>query len=726
MVLFLFLLLLEKASSQSAGAFSEMECAVTAAHSPVVLSNIEFTIYCGTTLDLESNLTDISVTVTSSIDGEIFNSGILLSEVAIDGFSLSGLKVSSLGGHYFTVDVDQIFENRATGVIGSSTLSGLASAKCIHGIASILPPIAVLLICLITKEVLLGLPFSIWFGAWMIDPDWNPITAFWRVWDTYYVEAIADVDHAYVICFTIFLGGLVKVMERTGGTKGVADVIARKVESSASAAMGVFVVGLLIFFDDYANSLISGYTFMPLMDKYRVSREKFSFIVDATAAPIASVAPLSSWVGFELGLILDYFTKYDEWDDDNRPGDYISFIKTIPYRFYPIFMLWFMFFTIYFSFDFGPMLTAERRAKISGQVARPSKENQQDKQLKNEMMEIGASESRPLNAVIPMGTVVFVTILTYILTGVNNCRLDGLSYSATNIFSNGDSWGALLYAVVLGNVVAFLMALSQYKTISEGKKVRLATVHELFSSYFEGVGLLCRPLFGILMFAWCLNGVVTDMSLGDFMISAVADSVDIKALPFISFIISGLISLFIGSSWATMSVMFPLIVPLALNVSDNDQEATIAVMGTILAGSVWGDHCSPISDTTILSSMASGCDHNDHVATQLPYALFVAFFSSFFGDLFVGLIGFEYPYIGILLGLGCMTAAIFWVSSTVPSYKPGAAEIRDSDFNYSWFYEKTKDISLSCWKRNEKFDEPKEFRNDNVQLTATAEDADTL
>merc|ERR1719403_776989 len=154
------------------------------------------------------------------------------------------------------------------------------------------------------------------------------------------------------------------------------------------------------------------------------------------------------------------------------------------------------------------------------------------------------------------------------------------------------------------------------------------------------------------------------------MISSIGKSLSIQPLPFLSFIISGLISLFVGSSWATMSVMFPLIVPLALEVSNNDQEATIAVMGTILAGSVWGDHCSPISDTTILSSMASGCDHNDHVATQLPYACFVVFFSSIFGDLCVGYMGFEFPYIGIFIGLLLMLGTTFAISSQVPLYRP--------------------------------------------------------
>jgi len=699
-VLFVFFLL-EKALSQ--GGFTSIECAVAAAHSPVVLSNIGFTIECSTELDLKRSLIAMDVNVTSSIDGLIFSSNTTLDNDN-NGFSIEDLEVSSLGGHYFTVDVKLDLALRAdtSNTSSLSLSSGDAYAKCIHGIASILPPIAVLLVCLITKEVLLGLPFSIWFGAWLCDPNWNPVTSFWRVWDTYYIEAIASVDHAFVICFTIFLGGLVKVMEKTGGTKGVADVIARKVESSASAAMGVFTVGVLIFFDDYADCLISGYTFMPLMDKYRVSREKFAFIVDATAAPIASIAPLSSWVGFELGLIGDYFTDADVWKDDNRPESYISFIKTIPYRFYPIFMLWFMFFTIFFSFDFGPMLTAEKRTKTTGRLTSRSKVNLLDEKLKAELMELDTSESRPLNAIIPMVVVIFVTILAYILTGVNNCRLDDVGYTATNIFSKGDSWGALLYGVVLGNLAAFVMAIFQYKKSDDGAKVKVATLNDLFEWYFEGVGNLCRPLFGILMFAWCLNGVVTDMNLGDYMISSVGKSVDIEALPFISFIISGLISLFIGSSWATMSVMFPLIVPLTLFVSDNNQEATIAVMGTILAGSVWGDHCSPISDTTILSSMATGCTHDDHVATQLPYAVFVAFFSSIFGDLCVGYMGFEFPYLGILMGLTLMTVATWFMSSRVPAFKLDGNVITDDDFTYSVFYQKTKDISCFFWKKQSK------------------------
>jgi len=238
------------------------------------------------------------------------------------------------------------------------------------------------------------------------------------------------------------------------------------------------------------------------------------------------------------------------------------------------------------------------------------------------------------------------------------------------------------------------MALCQKKLSETGDRVKLIPMTDLFISFFEGVGVLVQPLFGILVFAWSLNGIVTDLRLSDYMINSVGDSVDIRALPFVSCIISGIISLVIGSSWATMTVMFPFVVPLALYVSGNDQEATIAVMGTILAGSVWGDHCSPISDTTILSSMASGCDHNNHVATQLPYACFVVFFSSIFGDLCVGYMGFEYPYIGILIGLALMTTCTFFISTKVPSYTPGGPIIDESDFENSILSKYTRNIVL--------------------------------
>merc|ERR1719427_1856892 len=319
-------------------------------------------------MDFGNSLSEKNVTVTSSLDGIINGNSSTIKwtksdGMNFDGFTISHLKVKSLGGHILTVAISQRTVNLRTSSEGiANMIESTSSAKCIHGIGTVLPPIAVLLVCVITKQVTIALPASIWFGAWMIDPDWNPVTSFERVWDTYYVEAIGDVGHAFGICFAIFLGGLVKVIERTGGTQGIAKLVAERVRSSRSAALGVFAVGLMIFFDDYADCLISGYTFMPLMDQYRVSREKFSFIVDATASPIASIAPLSSWVAFEVGLILDYFSKSDVWPVDEQPGDYISFLKTIPYRFYSIFMLWFMFFTIYFSYDFGPMLTAEKRA----------------------------------------------------------------------------------------------------------------------------------------------------------------------------------------------------------------------------------------------------------------------------------------------------------------------------------------------------------------------------
>jgi len=321
---------------------------------------------------------------------------------------------------------------------------------------------------------------------------------------------------------------------------------------------------------------------------------------------------------------------------------------------------------------------------LSGQISRTQRNLPvADKAFKAQVAELAEIEPRPLNGIIPILSVIFLTLLGFILTGINSCRLKGVEYTAKNIFSNGNSFAALVYSVVVGNVIAFTMALCQQKLNSEGEKVRLVSLSDLFHSFFKGVGVLCEPVFGILVFAWSLNGIVKDLRMGDYMISAVGDSMDIKSLPFVTFLLSGLMSLFIGSSFATMTLMFPLIVPLALHVSENDQEATIAVMGTILAGSVWGDHCSPMSDTTILSSMSSGCDHNDHVATQLPYAVFVAFFSTIFGDLCVGYMGFEYPYIGIILGVSLMSLCTFCISTRVPSYYPEGTKIADSDFKKS-------------------------------------------
>jgi len=692
MIIFLLSQLLLAAHSAIQPAFRGAECFVPTANAhPLVLSDTGFSMECTTLLDFGSSLSGMRVTVSSSIDGVIFNGTRSSSKIVstyskgnVKGFTIKDLKVKSLGGHHLTVSISQRTIDLASSSENiANELVSVSRAKCIHGIGTILPPIAVLLVCLITKQVTIALPFAVWFGAWMIDPDWNPITSFERVWDTYYVKAIGNVGHAFGMCFAIFLAGLVKVLERTGGTQGIAQLVAKRVRSSRSAVLGVFAVGLMIFFDDYADCLISGYTFMPLMDQYHVSREKFSFIVDATAAPIATIAPLSSWIGFELILVQQYYTNADVWEKGEEPGEYISFLKTIPYRFYSIFMIWFMFFTLYFRYDFGPMLVAEKRVRLTGQISRtPYPTPIEDSSFKYQVAELSKIEPRPLNGIVPIVSIILLTVLGFILTGINKCRVLGIEHSAKNIFSKGNSFAALVWSVVIGNVVAFTMALCQKKLNDKGEKVRLVSLTDLFRSFFQGVGVLCEPLFGILVFAWSLNGIVKDLRMGDFMISAIGDSMDIKLLPFVTFLLSGLMSLLIGSSFATMTLMFPLIVPLALHVSDNDQEATIAVMGTILAGSIWGDHCSPMSDTTILSSMSSGCDHNDHVATQLPYAVFVAFFSTIFGDLCVGYMGFN-PYIGIVLGITLMTACILLISTRVPSYYPNGTKIDESDFGKS-------------------------------------------
>merc|ERR1719427_2553978 len=419
-------------------------------------------------MDFGNSLSEKNVTVTSSLDGIINGNSSTIKwtksdGMNFDGFTISHLKVKSLGGHILTVAISQRTVNLRTSTERiADIIESVSRAKCIHGIGTVLPPIAVLLVCVITKQVTIALPASIWFGAWLLDPDWNPVTSFERVWDTYYVEAIGDVGHAFGICFAIFLGGLVKVIERTGGTQGIAKLVADRVKSSRSAALGVFAVGLMIFFDDYADCLISGYTFMPLMDQYHVSREKFSFIVDATSAPIASIAPLSSWIGFELILVKTYFTDAGVWEDGEEPGEYISFLKTIPYRFYPILMIWFMFFTLYFRYDFGPMLTAEKRVKVTGQICRsPRSSSVEDKAFKAQVAEIAKIESRPLNGIIPIVTIIFLTVLGFILTGINSCRVLGIKHSAKNIFSKGNSFAALVWAVVVGNFVAFAMGACQ-------------------------------------------------------------------------------------------------------------------------------------------------------------------------------------------------------------------------------------------------------------------------
>lgn len=505
-------------------------------------------------------------------------------------------------------------------VTDTETLS--EDIRIIPGWFSIVPPLLAIFLALFIRQVLVSLAAGIFVGA-VILYDYNPFTALLRFADTLIINSLIDPDHMFIIVFTLMIGGVVGVISKNGGTAGLANLITRYAKKAKSGLISSWLMGMVVFFDDYANSLIIGNMMRPITDKLRISREKLAYIVDSTAAPIASIVLISTWVGYELGLINDGLRSIG-----SEANAYDVFLQTIPYRFYPIAAMFFVFLTSVMRRDFGPMYKAEKRASLTGQL---TENNAKIDGLKDSEDSLYTGDkARWYNSVIPIFIILFGTIAGMVYTGVISLQEAGSNdLSIQNIIGNADSYSALLWASFAASIVAILMSSWQ----------RILKLNDAINAWQKGVQTMLVAAI-ILVFAWGISDITNQLKTADYLISILSDAVDPRFLPVLVFIVCSLISFSTGTSWGTMAIVMPIVIPLAakmVEVSHLDVSQTQliinGVISSVLAGSVFGDHCSPIADTTILSSMASQCNHIDHVKTQLPYAMAVAFVCMLLGDI---------------------------------------------------------------------------------------------
>jgi len=471
---------------------------------------------------------------------------------------------------------------------------------------SLLPPLVAITLALVFRDVLVALVVGVWMGTTMIAGG-NPAAGFLRLIDTNVRDALSDPDHVSIIIFSMLLGGMVGVISRSGGAIGVVRALEPLATTPRRAQVVTWLMGVLIFFDDYSNTLIVGNTMRPVTDRHRVSREKLAFLVDSTAAPVACVALVSTWIGYEVSLVGDALSKAGS---DLNP--FSIFLASIPYAFYPFFALATTFAITVSSRDWGPMLQAERRAR-AGELLAATAQPLADYESSGLAPEEGAP-CRWWNAAVPVALVVAVTLGGLYQTGRASLLAAGEpNLSLSRIIGASDSFTVLLWASLIGLIAAILLAVGQ--GILDIRQAVAATV-DGFKSMFMA--------FVVLTLAWSLGQVCTDLATADFLKSAVGPSLPPAFLPMAVFLVAAAVSFATGTSWGTMAILTPLAVPWALEAASGDPTILAATVAAILGGSVFGDHCSPISDTTILSSMASGCDHVDHVRTQLPYALLAA------------------------------------------------------------------------------------------------------
>jgi len=494
--------------------------------------------------------------------------------------------------------------------------------RVIPGWLSIVPPLLAILLALILRQVIVSLSIGIFSGA-LIYYGFNPFTAFLRFADTIMMGVLVDRDHMFIIVFTLLIGGVVGVISKNGGTTGLAQQITKLAKTSKSGMIASWLMGVVIFFDDYANSLIIGNMMRPITDKLKISREKLAYIVDSTAAPVASVVIISTWIGYEVGLIDEGLKIIGS--DQNA---YDVFISSIPFSFYPLAAIFFVFLTSFMQRDFGPMFKAEKRARTTGEVERESSETGQLIDMYENLYK--GEDANWLNGAIPILIILFGTIAGLFYTGMYSLGSENITdYSLQNIINHADAYSSLLWASLAASIVALLMSFSQ----------KILSLQNSISAWEKGIKSMFAAVL-ILVFAWAISGITNDLKTADYVISLLSDSIDPRLLPTFVFLICAVIGFATGTSWGTMAIVMPIVIPLTykvgldFNLPPNDLQIIMyGVIRSVLAGSVFGDHCSPIADTTILSSLASKCNHIDHVRTQLPYALLVGILSMLLGYL---------------------------------------------------------------------------------------------
>jgi len=602
-------------------------------------------------------LTDIGFSVTVPGDSSLAEAGsprvrageqtyALSYDAANEQWTAEGVSVPSSGAA--TVEVEA----------GGATLRS-AETRAIPGWLSILPPLLAIGMALLYRRVVPALFFGVWIGA-VLAIGFTPWAAFKGLLDTmqvYVLGALANESHAAIILFSLMIGGMVGIISKNGGTLGIVERLTGWASDSGRGQVVTGVLGISIFFDDYANSLIVGNTMRPVTDRLRISREKLAYIVDSTAAPISTIAFVTTWIGYQVGLLGTAIEGIEGFSQ----GAYSVFLSSLPYNFYPFLALFFVFLVAYTRYDFGPMYEAEKRARDTGEVLGEEAKVDEAAAEGDELLPPEGTPLRAFNAVIPIIVLVGGVLAGLYATGVQSV---GPEASLQDVIGEADSYTALMWGSLIGVLAAAGLSLGQ----------GILDLEQTVEAWYEGLKSMLFAMI-ILVLAWALSNITEVLHTADYLVSVLGDALPPGVVPAIIFVLAAATAFATGSSWGTMGILMPLVVPLVWAILDQNAMADPAhyhilysAVSCVLAGAVWGDHCSPISDTTILSSMASGCDHIEHVRTQLPYALSVGTVAILFGTLPAG---FGMPFwVGLLVGGLLLYGLLRTVGTPIPTFTP--------------------------------------------------------
>ena len=549
----------------------------------------------------------------------------------------------------------------------AALLAGIAVAAALPAAGeqdgwSLFPPLIAILTAVATGRLALGLATAIVAAAAISMPEaggWTfPFAVLQRAAVDFVWAPLRESFQLYILAFTASLVGMVRVVVLAGGTQGIAELLARRAQGARSARLAAFLMGMAIFFDDYANTLVVGTTMRPICDGFRVSREKLAYIVDSTAAPVAGLALISTWIGYEVGLFEEVMQELN-----TGVSGYELFFLALPSRFYCFLSLVLVACTVLMRRDYGPMLTAERRAAATGAVLRPGARPMTGEKSDSLKPPAGVQPHWGI-AAVPVGLVIFG-----VLGGMQWDAWDSPAVQAARggffladggywiaAFSNAAGARVMFLASMAGTAAACAIALTR-RSPGGGRPLGAARVA---AAWLGGIASFRHALV-VLLLAWAIKEACQAVGTDAYLVSALGSSLSPGLVPVATFLLAALVAFAIGTSWTTMAILLPSVLPLAYELGG--MPVAVLTAAAVLDGAIFGDHCSPISDTTLLSSIAAACDHMDHVRTQILYAL-----TAMVAAAALGYAGSAYLYsswVGLLLG-GLVVGALVRLAGRDP------------------------------------------------------------
>ena len=502
---------------------------------------------------------------------------------------------------------------------------------------ALLPPILAIGLALITKEVYVSLFFGCAIGG-LYYALGNPVTATVHLFDTM-IGKVAD--NMGIVIFLVVLGIIVALMNSSGGSRAYGEWARKRIKTRKGAQLATFVLGVVIFVDDYFNCLTVGNVMRPVTDSHNISRAKLAYLIDSTAAPVCIIAPISSWAAAVAGTV------------EGTDG-LALFIRAIPYNYYALLTLLTVVLISVFEIDFGPMKEHEDNARFHNDLYTTP-----DRPYADAEAEEVSDKGKVIDLILPVIVLIAACIIGLIYTGGFFDPASEDYMDLVHAFADCSATSGLMYGGFIAIIFAFIYFVLARRNISFAK----------FTDAIPAGFKAMVPAILILTFAWTISGITSSLGAADFVYNALQGSAEFlnKLLPAIIFLIACGLAFATGTSWGTFGILIPIIV----NVFPNGSVLQTIGISACMAGAVMGDHCSPISDTTIMSSTGAQCNHLNHVGTQIPYVLTVAAVC-FVSYILAGFI--QNVVVNLLLGIAIMVVVLFVIKKVSSSKHPVPAK----------------------------------------------------